>query len=305
MPVTSEPLVSIALCTYNGEQYLHEQLESLLGQTYKNIEVIIVDDCSTDSTVAICKAYAAKDSRISIEANESNLGFNKNFEKCIRKCGGDYIAVSDQDDIWLSNKIETMLSQWKPDILLMHHASKSFEKHPLPPLTISKKYLPSGCTDVKFLLGMNHVQGCTVLFHKSLLSYIFPFPEIYYDWWLGLSALINGKIYYLNENLIYHRRHDSSAFFSTQKGKERAGYYREKKEISEEIRRQNILIKEEDKKYLDEMIDVYRRLCNPGFSFSAFLWMIKNRKYRFWRKNYKRFPFFSRLLASFKEARGS
>ncbi len=305
MLVDKEPLVSIALCTYNGEKFLHEQLESLLNQTYKNIEVIIQDDCSSDSTVAICEAYAAKDSRVCIEVNESNLGFNKNFEKCIGKCGGDYIAVSDQDDIWLLNKIEVMLSQWGSDILLMHHASKSFEKHPLPPLTISKKYLPSGCTDVKFLLGMNHIQGCTVLFHRDLLGYIFPFPEMYYDWWLGLSALINGKVYYLNENLIYHRRHDSSAFFSTHKGKERARHYQERKKILEEIRRRNILIKEEDKKYLEEMIDVYGGLCNLGFSFSAFLWMMKNRKYRFWRKNHKRFPFFSRLVASFKEARGS
>ena len=91
-------MISIAMTTYNGEKYLREQLDSILNQTYKDFELIICDDCSTDSTVQIIKSYI--DPRIKLFINEKNLGFKKNFEKAIKLCTGEYIALSDQDDIW-------------------------------------------------------------------------------------------------------------------------------------------------------------------------------------------------------------
>src|ERR1700744_3577317 len=96
-----EPLISVALCTYNGEKYIKEQLDSIINQTYTCIEVIIVDDGSTDSTYDIISDYALRDNRIKCFKNETNLGFNKNFEKAVSLTSGEYIAISDQDDIWL------------------------------------------------------------------------------------------------------------------------------------------------------------------------------------------------------------
>ena len=97
------PLISIAIATYNGEKYLEEQLDSIYAQTYKNIEVIVTDDCSSDKTVEILKKYY-KSHGLKYVINETNLGFVKNFEKAISLCRGDYIALSDQDDIWLSTQ---------------------------------------------------------------------------------------------------------------------------------------------------------------------------------------------------------
>ena len=108
------PLVSIALCIYNGERFLKEQLETLVNQTYKNIEIVAVDDCSTDSSVLILETYKAKYPFINIHRNARNLGYVKNFEKAISLCKGDFIALSDQDDIWDPDKIKLQAAQIEP-----------------------------------------------------------------------------------------------------------------------------------------------------------------------------------------------
>src|ERR1700748_3070750 len=99
--MSKQPLVSVAMCTYNGEKYIRQQLDSILNQTWRNLEIVIVDDGSSDDTFAIISEYAEKDSRIKCFKNEVNLGFNKNFEHAVELTTGDYIAISDQDDIWL------------------------------------------------------------------------------------------------------------------------------------------------------------------------------------------------------------
>lgn len=111
-------LVSIAMTTYNGEKFIKKQLDSIINQTYKNLEIIICDDGSTDKTIDIIKEYQKKDKRIKLYINEKNLGFSKNFEKAISLCKGDYIALSDQDDIWELDKIETMVKNINDAILV-------------------------------------------------------------------------------------------------------------------------------------------------------------------------------------------
>ena len=86
-----EPLISIALCTYNGANFLQQQLDSILNQTYKHIELVIVDDGSSDGTKDILKQYAAKYEQIKLYFNETNIGFNANFQKAISFCSGDFI----------------------------------------------------------------------------------------------------------------------------------------------------------------------------------------------------------------------
>ena len=106
----NKPLVSVVMATYNGERFIAEQLESILTQTYSNLEIIIVDDRSTDQSYTILESYAAKDTRIRLFRNEQNLGYVKNFEKGLSLAGGVYIAPSDQDDIWLPHKITTLVN---------------------------------------------------------------------------------------------------------------------------------------------------------------------------------------------------
>src|SRR4051812_10655388 len=120
------PKVSVVVCTYNGEKFLPQQLNSLISQTYANLEIIISDDHSSDDTVKIAASFQKRDPRIRIHVNESNLGFNKNFEQAFDLSTGDFIAVCDQDDIWKPNKIKDMMSLFKEETVLVYCQSVRF-----------------------------------------------------------------------------------------------------------------------------------------------------------------------------------
>ena len=103
------------MATYNGEAFIREQMDSILAQSYKNIEVVACDDCSTDGTYEILQEYARKDGRVKCFQNAANLGFKKNFERAITLCSGEFIALSDQDDVWLKEKLEVQLKALKEE----------------------------------------------------------------------------------------------------------------------------------------------------------------------------------------------
>ena len=103
------PKISIALATYNGAAYLKEQLESYCSQTQLPDELVVCDDCSTDETIRILEKFI-QDAPFEVQIckNQINLGVTKNFEKAVSLCTGDYIFLSDQDDIWLADKIKVL-----------------------------------------------------------------------------------------------------------------------------------------------------------------------------------------------------
>lgn len=205
-----EPLVSIALCTYNGARFLNQQLNSILGQTYRNIEIVIVDDCSTDDTARVIAEYAQKDKRIKFFKNEINLGFNKNFEKAIGLTTGKYISISDQDDIWLPNKIEASLKNINENWLIYSKSAFINEKNDILPGRILNE---SGIVPLNYkgLLLVNFVTGHTALFKRAFIDCFLPFPERgFYDWWIGFVALYHNKAVFLNEILTKYRIHEGS-----------------------------------------------------------------------------------------------
>src|SRR3989339_673267 len=98
--------ISIAMCTYNGEKYIEQQLNSFLTQTILPNELVICDDCSKDKTIEILQEFSKKAKfPVRIYLNEKNLGSTKNFEKAIGLSKGDIIFCSDQDDVWHNQKI--------------------------------------------------------------------------------------------------------------------------------------------------------------------------------------------------------
>ncbi|WP_154806452.1 glycosyltransferase family 2 protein [Sulfurovum lithotrophicum] len=200
------PLISIAMATYNGEKYLTEQLDSVYAQTYKNIEVIVTDDCSTDETVKILEQYADTHG-LKYYVNEENLGFVKNFEKAISLCSGEYIALADQDDIWLPHKLEFLLE--KIGLQLMIHSDCSIIDAKNEIVIPSWKKENGFMVGVENLLFKNVVTGCTVLMHRNLLDNACPFPEgvTYHDWWLALCAAEKNSLKYTDECLTRYREH--------------------------------------------------------------------------------------------------
>lgn len=108
-----EELISIVLPVYNGEKYLRESIDSVLAQTYKNWELLIVDDCSTDSSAAIAKEYASKDRRIYYYRNENNLRLPRNLNKGFRLAKGDYLTWTSDDNKFKPMALEKMYDALK------------------------------------------------------------------------------------------------------------------------------------------------------------------------------------------------
>jgi glycosyltransferase involved in cell wall biosynthesis len=107
--IVNSPLVSVCIPTYCGEKYFRECIESVLGQTFSDFEVLVVDDCSTDYTLDIANQYAKQDSRIRVSKNEKNLGLVGNWNRCLELARGTWIKYLFQDDVLAPTCIERMV----------------------------------------------------------------------------------------------------------------------------------------------------------------------------------------------------
>lgn len=213
--------ISLALCTYNGEQYLPEYLNSLSEQRYTPYELVICDDVSDDSTVSIAKSFAESSLfPVRLIENENRLGVLANYSKAISLCGGDYVALGDQDDIWLPNKLElTMQSMEDAEgkygsntPLLVHTDLKVINadgQEIAPSFNKLRKFRLVKKTSLKALLVQNIVTGCTVLINRPLINVATPVPgsAVMHDWWLALVASARGKIIYEPRPTVLYRRH--------------------------------------------------------------------------------------------------
>jgi len=177
---------SVVMATYNGVDYLYEQLDSLRDQTRKIDEVIICDDRSKDNTVELIQNYIkenALDNTWSIQVNEKNLGYADNFHKALSMATGDYIFFSDQDDIWMLNKIEEMVKvmEANPQIQLLcsdYEPFTSAENAPEVPKKIMDKMLGDGSIE-KIPLNAENIHiaslGCDMCIRKTFRDAIEPF----------------------------------------------------------------------------------------------------------------------------------
>lgn len=208
--ITSPPLVSIAVCTFNGQAYLKQQLETLINQTYQQIEIIVVDDCSTDETQNICNAF--KSDKLVFHRNELNLGYVKNFEKAIKLCKGNYICLCDQDDVWELNKIEVLINHIGNHILIYHNSDFiDGNGKKIGDESMGSRYnMYDGNSALPFILS-NCISGHAAMFSKQLVPKLLPFDSrFFHDWWLAYVAFNIGTVKYLNQILVHYRQHETS-----------------------------------------------------------------------------------------------
>ena len=214
--------VSIIMCTYNGERYLDAQIQSILGQIFTDFHLIIGDDCSSDKTYEILQKWKSKyPSKITLFKQERNIGYNENFARTISLATGDYVMISDQDDVWLPNKVGQQVAYMEkfPDVILTHHKEEKLingevQKEEVPLIRWAIDY--EGKDFRRFVL-INVIAGHQIMFRKLLLDKIQPFPagsDYVYDWWISTVALLHGRIGYLNEVLLYHRLHENNTWFT-------------------------------------------------------------------------------------------
>ncbi len=217
-------ILSVALCTCNGEKFLREQLNSILDQTLPVDEIVICDDASSDNTKNILASYQQKyPDIIKVHFNESSLGTIKNFEKAISLTNGQLIFLSDQDDIWYENKVSVMTSFFKKHLqckllftngLLVDDKTKSLNTTLWDKWGFNNPKRQSWKNNNKafndLLENDNKITGATVCFHKSLKKFILPIEVplgYWHDAWLGLHASAQKGLYYIDENLINYRIH--------------------------------------------------------------------------------------------------
>jgi len=206
-------LVSVVMATYNGAQFLSEQLDSLIQQTYQNIEIIAIDDGSTDNTVQMLQAYATRYNNVKVFENETNLGFIKNFEKGCRLSKGDFIALCDQDDVWHVEKIQKLVDAignypmiYSDSMVCEENLQPTGKK--ISDITLCKDYY--NCLEYAVFA---RIYGHALLFKKSFFDEITPFPDVIpHDWWLAYNATLHGGCKFLPDILVYYRQHSSNLF---------------------------------------------------------------------------------------------
>ena len=220
IPEQSKPItVSVVMCTYNGEKYLREQLDSVVNQTYPLHEIIIQDDGSTDSTMQIALEYADRYNNIIVRANTGEHGINGNFFSAMRSSTGDFIALCDQDDIWMQDKIARQVAAIG-DALMCTGISKAFSedgsfvhfdhrKHNYGLLRLLFCNVIPGHTMLisRRLLDMLPIHGCEVMYKIRL-----------YDFILATAATAYESIVFIDDVLVLYRRYVTAATYTAYPG---------------------------------------------------------------------------------------
>jgi len=222
MQVEAErPSVSVVMCTFNGERFVAEQLESILNQTVLPDEIIISDDGSSDSTLAVIDNVRQASElavRWDIQTRASPLGPAKNFESALKRATGDVIALADQDDVWVPHKLEVLLGRVVDTngALLVHSDALLTDELGRPGSTLMKalwltrgerRSLVSG-NALRALLRRNLVTGATVILAKELRDAAAPIPDNWlHDEWLGLVAALHGGLVFEQSKLVHYRQH--------------------------------------------------------------------------------------------------
>ncbi len=218
----NQPLVTILLTTFNAENFLVEQIESILHQTYSNIELVIHDDASDDRTCSIIEDYCQKYSNIKLIKNNHNIGCVNNFESAISSCSAKYIALSDQDDIWVRNKLEMQMQnllryeKGHKSMPIMVHSDLMMIDESNRVLYRSyfqfRKYKLKKHKDLGHILGPCGVMGNTILFNDALKKLIIPFPHnlSIHDYWIALITELLGKRITIYSPLVQYRIHSNN-----------------------------------------------------------------------------------------------
>ena len=203
--------ISVAMATYNGAKYIREQLESILKQLNEKDEIIISDDGSIDNTIDIINSL--KDERIKI-LNGPKKGVKQNFANAISNCSGKYIFLSDQDDVWINGKVDTVLNTFdSKKCKCVVHDCIVFDSQSNDILHDSfYKFRKSRNGIIKNIFKNSYI-GCCMAFDSELIKLILPIPNDIemHDQWIGIIAEKKGKSIFITDKLIKYRRHNNNA----------------------------------------------------------------------------------------------
>lgn len=205
-------MISVCIATFNGEGYIKEQLDSILAQITPHDEVVVCDDGSSDATLSIINNF--NDARIRVFENPVRLGYVCNFERALTLSAGDYIFLSDQDDIWLPGRIVEMINSLNGNSKALLVAS-NFDLIDEAGIAVGefRKLNPVsrfGVVNICLIfLGRMPYYGCTFLFKRKVLDYCLPIPSGIesHDIWIALIASLFGGVINIPGATLQHRIH--------------------------------------------------------------------------------------------------
>lgn len=299
-----QPLISIVLCTYNGERFLRQQIESILAQTYTAIELVISDDGSTDDTISIIKEYSSRH-RVKYFFQKTNIGISANFSFAASKCSGDFIAFSDQDDFWLPRKLEELYGSLDGCELIYCDSelvNENLEKIGKKTSDIRKMY--SG-EDARCYLFYSVVWGHGMLIRRSLLEACVPFPEKpHHDIWIAFKGLTRGKIKYLDKSLTLYRQHGSSTSKTIRTYQTSRSMEKRYSDFRDQLNWMKLMSEHDRPEHRDwysELIGHFSKRQSGKFAWPLFFFLWRNRKivFRFSTKGLT-----SQLVEMVKRSRG-
>lgn len=208
--------ISVCMASYNGSNFIAEQIQTILTQLLDDDELIIVDDCSEDNTVNIINSFS--DKRIRLVQNSENIGPALSFSKCLLLSKYEIIFLTDQDDIWLPHKRAVVLRHFlhSDADLIVHNAYVSFDD-----VMTEKKLFDFTIASPGLIKNFrsNTYTGCCIAIRKNLLMQCLPINvprsiSMYHDAWIGfLSQAYGYKTKFIPDPLIIFRRHGAN--FST------------------------------------------------------------------------------------------
>lgn len=216
--VTDLYSITIALTTCNGASFLRAQLDSIFSQTGVRTEVVVCDDASTDDTLTILREYASQ-YPLTYFSNPARLGVVKNFQRAMQLCHGDYVALADQDDVWLPDKLQLSLQALQqaeaeaagmPVAVVTDLKVVDADLHELhASFWAAQGLFPFESTTVEHLVARNFVTGCTLLMNRRAVDLVLPFPDqvVMHDWWIGLKIKRFGRLVPVARQTILYRQH--------------------------------------------------------------------------------------------------
>lgn len=211
--------VSVCMATYNGAAYLAEQLDSILVQLTEADELVVVDDGSTDETPAMLQGV--EDPRIRVHRTERNLGYVGAFGEALALARGEYLVLSDQDDIWPEGRIEALVTALAGAEVAVGNVVDLEHRQPLPsPVRGRPWQLPSRTSAhrmrnlLRIWAGVIPYFGSAMAVRRSALRHILPFPTYLtesHDLWIATVGNVAGSIRHLDDVVVWRRLHESNA----------------------------------------------------------------------------------------------
>lgn len=200
-------MISVCLASYNGVEYIAEQISSILAQLSSCDELIISDDGSHDGTIEVI--HQISDCRVKL-LQGPRQGLIANFQNAVLHARGNIIFLSDQDDFWLPGRLESALPYLRDHDLVV--CDCTVVDRDLNLISPSFYRLNNSGPGLLKNLASNSYQGCCMAFQKSVLELALPFPANIpmHDWWLGLVAQLYGRVFFLHQPGLLYRRHEDN-----------------------------------------------------------------------------------------------